>query len=188
MVMTVLVPVVITVVMTMVVTVVHACTHLHTRLHTPTHTLKHTNTHTYTHTPTRHAYTHTPPRQTYSTLQGYDMDYTLIVYDEIAWEGKAYEHSLQWLRDQGLPVDGLTFDPDLVIRGLIMDKELGNLVKVDRFGYVKRAMHGTRMLSWADIHATYGRELVTLKNEGRFEFLNTLFSVSEAVLFCQVRC
>ncbi len=69
------------------------------------------------------------------------MDYTLIVYDEIAWEGKAYEHSLQWLRDQGLPVDGLTFDPDLVIRGLIMDKELGNLVKVDRFGYVKRAMH-----------------------------------------------
>lgn len=120
-------------------------------------------------------------------LLGYDMDYTLIVYDEIAWEGKAYEHSLQWLRDQGLPVEGLTFDPDLVIRGLIMDKELGNLVKVDRFGYVKRAMHGTRMLSWADIHSTYGRELVTLRNEGRFEFLNTLFSVSEAVLFCQVR-
>jgi hypothetical protein len=28
-----------------------------------------------------------------------------------------------------------------------MDKEKGNLVKADRFGYVKRAMHGTRMLS-----------------------------------------
>lgn len=28
-----------------------------------------------------------------------------------------------------------------------MDKELGNLVKADRFGYVKRAMHGTQMLS-----------------------------------------
>lgn len=29
---------------------------------------------------------------------------------------------------------GLRFDPDLVIRGLIMDKEFGNLIKVDRFG------------------------------------------------------
>lgn len=28
-----------------------------------------------------------------------------------------------------------------------MDKEKGNLVKADRFGYVKRAMHGTKMLS-----------------------------------------
>lgn len=34
-----------------------------------------------------------------------------------------------------------------VIRGLVMDKERGNLVKADRFGYVKRAMHGTKMLS-----------------------------------------
>lgn len=29
----------------------------------------------------------------------------------------------------------------------MIDKEKGNLVKADRFGYVKRAMHGTRMLS-----------------------------------------
>lgn len=35
---------------------------------------------------------------------------------------------------QGIPVEGLKFDPDLVIRGLIMDKDRGNLIKVDRFG------------------------------------------------------
>jgi hypothetical protein len=61
-------------------------------------------------------------------------DYTLIHYDVNAWEGKAYEYGLQWLREAGCPVEGLKFDPDLVIRGLIVDKELGNLVKVDRFG------------------------------------------------------
>jgi hypothetical protein len=33
-----------------------------------------------------------------------------------------------------------------VIRGLIMDKVKGNLVKADRFGYIKRVMHGTQML------------------------------------------
>ena len=32
----------------------------------------------------------------------------------------------------------------------------------------------------------YGRELVDLRKESRWEFLNTLFSVSEAVMFMQV--
>lgn len=32
----------------------------------------------------------------------------------------------------------------------------------------------------------YGRELVDLRKESRWEFLNTLFSVSEAVAYMQV--
>ena len=32
----------------------------------------------------------------------------------------------------------------------------------------------------------YGRELVDLRKENRWEFLNTLFSVSEAVAYMQV--
>jgi hypothetical protein len=32
----------------------------------------------------------------------------------------------------------------------------------------------------------YGRELVDLRKESRWEFLNTLFSVSEAVMFMQM--
>jgi 5' nucleotidase family len=52
--------------------------------------------------------------------------------------------------------------------------------------FVKRAMHGTRMLSWAEIRQTYGRDLVNLRNESRWQFLNTLFSVSEAVMYMQV--
>lgn len=117
---------------------------------------------------------------------GYDMDYTMVHYDVNAWEGKAYKYGLESLREAGCDVDGLEFDPDLVIRGLIVDKELGNLCKVDRFGFVKRAMHGTRMLSWSEIRTTYGRELVNLRNESRWQFLNTLFSVSEAVMYMQM--
>jgi hypothetical protein len=51
---------------------------------------------------------------------------------------------------------------------------------------VKRAMHGTRMMSWQEIRDAYGREVVNLRNEGRWVFLNTLFSVSEAVMYMQV--
>ena len=47
-------------------------------------------------------------------------------------------------------------------------------------------MHGTRLLSWSELRETYGRELVNLRNEGRYGFLNTLFSVSEAVMYMQV--
>ena len=41
------------------------------------------------------------------------------------------------------------------------------------------------MMSPGEIHEVYGRELVNLKNEGRWSFLNTLFSVSEAVMYLQ---
>ncbi len=67
------------------------------------------------------------------------MDYTLIHYDVNAWEGKAYAYGLKYLKDVGCPVDGLTFDANLVIRGLIVDKDNGNVLKVDRFGYSRSA-------------------------------------------------
>ncbi|XP_015945192.1 uncharacterized protein LOC107470314 [Arachis duranensis] len=117
---------------------------------------------------------------------GYDMDYTLVHYNVMAWEGRAYDYCMENLRNMGYPVDGLAFDPDLVIRGLVIDKEKGNLVKADRFGYIKRAMHGTRMLSTRAVSEMYGRELVDLRKESRWEFLNTLFSVSEAVAYMQM--
>ncbi|KAM2348611.1 hypothetical protein ACFX1X_012226 [Malus domestica] len=117
---------------------------------------------------------------------GYDMDYTLMHYNVIAWEGRAYDYCMENLKKVGFPVDGLAFDPDLVIRGLVIDKEKGNLVKPDRFGYVKRAMHGTTMLSNRAVSEMYGRELVDLRKETRWEFLNTLFSVSEAVAYMQM--
>ncbi|XP_010547040.1 PREDICTED: 5'-nucleotidase domain-containing protein 4 [Tarenaya hassleriana] len=117
---------------------------------------------------------------------GYDMDYTLMHYNVMAWEGRAYDYCMDNLRNMGFRVDGLAFDPDLVIRGLVIDKEKGNLVKADRFGYVKRAMHGTNMLSNRAVSEIYGRELVDLRNQSRWEFLNTFFSVSEGVAYMQM--
>lgn len=120
------------------------------------------------------------------TTIGYDMDYTLIHYNVNAWEGRAYEYAKENLRSRGFPVEGLKFDPNLVIRGLVIDKRNGNIVKADRFGLVKRATHGSSMLSQRAISELYGRELVDLRNEARWEFLNTLFSVSEAVIYLQM--
>ena len=59
-------------------------------------------------------------------------------YNVEKWEGRAYDYALDWLRQAGIPVEGMRFNPEYVIRGLIVDKELGNLVKADRFGEQKQ--------------------------------------------------
>ena len=116
---------------------------------------------------------------------GYDMDYTLIHYQVEAWERRAYEHLQTLLLRDGWPIEGLTFDPELVIRGLILDTELGNLLKVNRFGYVKRAFHGTRPLDFEEQRQVYARTIVDLA-EPRWVFLNTLFSLSEGCMYAQL--
>ena len=117
---------------------------------------------------------------------GYDMDYTLIHYHVREWEGRAYAHLQQRLLAQGWPVADLTFDPERVMRGLVIDKQLGNLLKVNRFGYIKSTMHGGRPMSMDGQRNLYGRTLVDLADTGRYVFLNTLFEISEGCMYAQL--
>ncbi len=116
---------------------------------------------------------------------GYDMDYTLVHYHADVWERKAYERAKELLRNEGWPVEDLDFDPGLVIRGLVIDAELGNIVKANRFGYVMRANHGTRLMEFEEQREVYRHTPVDL-SEPRFSFLNTLFSLSESCLYLQL--
>jgi 5'-nucleotidase len=116
---------------------------------------------------------------------GYDMDYTLIHYRTEAWERRAFEHLQRRLGAAGFPVESLIFDPTFAIRGLILDLELGNLVKCNRFGYVKRAFHGTRPLDYEAQRTAYSRIIVDLA-EPRWVFMNTFFSLSEASMYAEL--
>jgi 5'-nucleotidase len=116
---------------------------------------------------------------------GYDMDYTLVDYHVERWERRAYERARAKFESLGWPVKGLEFDADAVIRGLVIDTELGNLVKANRFGFVKKAVHGTRDLDYEEMRDAYMRTMVDLSLP-RWVFLNTLFSLSEACLFSQL--
>ncbi|MEM1418224.1 MAG: HAD-IG family 5'-nucleotidase [Myxococcota bacterium] len=134
-----------------------------------------------------------PPRRIYCNrtlnlrsiqVVGFDMDYTLIHYRTEAWERHAYEHAKRLLRDRGWPVQGFQLDPHFAQLGLILDLELGNIVKANRFGFIKKALHGTSPLSFETYRDIYARELVDL-SEPRWRFLNTLFGLSEAHLYAQ---
>jgi HAD superfamily 5'-nucleotidase-like hydrolase len=116
---------------------------------------------------------------------GYDMDYTLVDYHVEAWERRAYERARDRLAQGGWPVADLAFDPDAMIRGLVIDTELGNVVKANRFGFVKKALHGTRELEFEAMRSAYMRTMVDLASP-RWIFANTLFSLSEGCLYMQL--
>jgi 5'-nucleotidase len=116
---------------------------------------------------------------------GCDMDYTLVHYDSQRWERSAYEYMKRAFVARGWPVAALVFDPELVSLGLVMDLELGNLVKANRFGHVRNASHGTAMLGFEGWRDAYGTAPIDL-GESRWQFMNTLFSLSEACLYTQL--
>ena len=135
-----------------------------------------------------------PGRQIYSnrTLNlrtiraiGYDMDYTLVHYRADVWEQRVYDRLKEMFVADGWPIEDLEFDPALVIRGLVIDTDLGNIVKANRFGYVMRAAHGTRPMTFEDQRDAYRHTPVDL-SEPRFVFLNTLFSLSASCFYSQL--
>jgi 5'-nucleotidase len=116
---------------------------------------------------------------------GYDLDYTLVHYHVDAWEERAFFHVAQQLAKEGWPVETLKFDMQSVCRGLVIDLELGNVLKVNRFGYVKAAQHGSRKLDFGEMRTLYLKTLVDISLP-RYAFLETLFSISEACIFIQL--
>ncbi|MCK5799638.1 MAG: HAD-IG family 5'-nucleotidase [Deltaproteobacteria bacterium] len=116
---------------------------------------------------------------------GYDMDYTLVHYNVAAWELRAYEYLQDKLVARGWPVGDLRFDPEMTVRGLVLDLEKGNILKTNRFGYVKQAAHGSMPLPFEEQRATYAQTMIDL-GDARFAFINTLFSKSEVCMYAQL--
>ena len=116
---------------------------------------------------------------------GYDMDYTLINYDVRRWERAMYEYMKRRVLQLGWPVEDLEFEPEMMIRGLVLDKRLGNIVKPNRFGYIKLAYHGTKPLDFKTLRRVYSRITVDTR-EDRWLLLTTLFDLPVACLYAQL--
>ena len=116
---------------------------------------------------------------------GYDMDYTLIHYDVTRWEQTMYDYLKRKVMELGWPVEDLEYIPDMIIRGLVLDKKLGNIVKPNRFGYVKQGCHGTRPIQFRTVRNIYSRITVDIR-EARWSLLTTLFDVPVACMYSQL--
>jgi 5'-nucleotidase len=116
---------------------------------------------------------------------GFDMDYTLALYHQDRLEQLSIQLTLDKLcTKHGYPdaIRALTYDPRWAIRGVMVDRQLGNVFKLDRHAHVGRCYHGFRELDHDQRKATYRNEKINLSAD-RFEWIDTLFGLPEAVMY-----
>lgn len=116
-------------------------------------------------------------------MVGFDMDYTLAIYKYPRFEELAYKETIRRLIEKGYPealFDG-NYDSRYVMRGLVVDKINGNILKLDKYNFVHRAMHGRSMLTYEERYANYRNKKLDLSSKD-FLWLDTLFSLPEVAI------
>ncbi len=139
--------------------------------------------------------TDTPPRRRVFTNRnlrmgsieaiGFDMDHTLAVYNTDNFNYLSFVMAIEALiRDKGYPeeIRTMAWEPEAAIRGLVVDKKLGNLLKIDAYNHVTRARHGRRFLDREERRRRYPRGGIRLGSR-RYRVFDTLFDLPEGSLY-----
>lgn len=124
-------------------------------------------------------------RMTKIRAVGFDLDHTLAHYDPVPVETLAFDLTKKGLVEtKGYPREVLEFayDPQFVIRGLVVDKKRGNLLKMDYFNFVSRATHGLTPLRSEERKRAYRSDRVRLGHEN-YVSVDTLFHLPEVYLY-----
>lgn len=110
-----------------------------------------------------------------------------------------FEHAKEKLVKAGYPKDVLAFEsryrklmpcqicftvmfclflcthrPNDFLRGLVIDKERGNILKIDRHKYVRSAMHGSAIIPTATRKSLYNKEVVSF-SEDNFVNIDSMY-------------
>lgn len=120
---------------------------------------------------------------------GFDMDYTLVRYDSEAFEVMTYKEIKKKLCElKGYPkvVNDLKFQLNLAIRGLVIDKPNGNVLKLSTYSKVKHAYHGLSEMDFKTQQKIYQGLTIDLNDSDRFAIVDTTFSIAYCVLYMQI--
>lgn len=121
---------------------------------------------------------------------GLDMDHTLVRYHSHAFEELSHRTMCKKLIEQKqYPaefVKALSFNTELAVRGLVIDKKKGNLLKVSRHGAIRASYHGTEPIDFPDQQKLYKSTYIDLSDSVAYTAIDTAFSLSVATLFAQL--
>lgn len=120
---------------------------------------------------------------------GFDMDYTLVRYDSEAFEEMTYKEIIKKLIEiKGYPeaIKSLKFQFNLAIRGLVIDKPHGNILKLSTYSKVKHAYHGLSEMDFKTQQKIYQGLVIDLNDSERYAIVDTTFSISYCVLYMQL--
>jgi len=118
---------------------------------------------------------------------GFDMDYTLAIYRRDSFDTLAYRLTVETLIEHfgyDESIRERPYNPDFAVRGLVIDRKTGNILKMNRFRHVGKAWHGLRELS--DTQRAHYRKDIPQISDRRYRLLDTLFEVPEAYVFAML--
>lgn len=119
---------------------------------------------------------------------GLDMDHTLVRYNSHNFELAAHEIVLKKLvEDLGYPREVLKikFEFNRSIRGLVVDKNLGNILKLSRHGAIRGSSHGLKDIDFNTQKKLYKSTYIDLSDPG-YDTVDTTFSIAFCGLFAQL--
>jgi len=119
---------------------------------------------------------------------GFDMDHTLVRYKSENFEALAHRTMVEKLvKEKGYPesVLDLDFSYDRAIRGLVVDKMRGNVLKLSRHSAIRVSYHGLTHIDFRNQSRLYKSTYIDLR-DGNYDSVDTAFSIAFAGLFMQL--
>jgi HAD superfamily 5'-nucleotidase-like hydrolase len=115
---------------------------------------------------------------------GFDMDYTLAIYRQEEMDRLSIEATVKKLVARGYPeaLLDLPYPVAFPVRGLIIDKKLGHVLKLDRFKHPQKGYHGLRKLDRDELRRTYLARRIRATGV-RFHWVDTLYALSEVAVY-----
>lgn len=119
---------------------------------------------------------------------GLDMDHTLIRYHTENFEALVFKLVIETLiQNKHYPekIRDFAFNMQDAIRGLVIDSENGNILKLNRYGIIKKSYHGTRVMHFTEQQSFYKSTYADL-NDPNYMVIDTSFSIAFCVLYRQL--
>lgn len=119
---------------------------------------------------------------------GLDMDHTLIRYNTENFERLSHTKIIEKLiTKKGYPevIKKLQFDFHFALRGLVVDRKKGNLLKLNRYTAIRNSFHGLKPLDFKTHQKVYKSTYIDL-SKSDYLAIDTSFSYSLAYAFSQL--
>jgi 5'-nucleotidase len=118
---------------------------------------------------------------------GFDMDYTLAIYNQKEMDELSIRATVEKLIARGYPefIRTIPYSTEFAVRGLLIDKKLGHILKMNRYKLVTKGYHGLRELGKEELRSLYHSRKIRPATP-RFHWIDTLYALSEATLYAAI--
>jgi 5'-nucleotidase len=115
---------------------------------------------------------------------GFDMDYTLAIYRQQEMDELSMRATLDKLIERGYPkfIGSIPYQTAFPVRGLLIDKRFGHILKMNRYKFVTKGYHGLRELAKEELRQLYHSKKIRPATP-RYHWIDTLYALSEAALY-----